>query len=85
MLLAAGAELNAHDEYGESIATATTGLAKFAVLAYLLEQGFNHELERVARRVARKDVPDDSKAQQWKLKVNELLKARGVKIPEQQN
>lgn len=85
MLLAAGAELNAHDEYGESIATATTGLAKFEVLAYLLEQGFNHELERVARRVARIDVPDDSEAQQWKLKVNELLKARGVKIPEQQN
>jgi hypothetical protein len=85
MLIAAGAELNAHDEYGASIATATLGLAKFEVLAYLLEQGFNHDLARIARGVARREVPDDSEAQQWKLKVIELLKARGVKIPEQQN
>lgn len=85
ILLAAGADLNAHDEYGESAATATIALGKFEVLAYLLERGFSYNLESVARRVARIDVPDDSEAQQWKLKVNELLKARGVKIPEQQN
>ncbi|MDP4494394.1 ankyrin repeat domain-containing protein [Vibrio cholerae] len=85
ILLSAGADLNAHDEYGESAATATIALGKFEVLAYLLVQGFSYNLESVARRVARLDVPDDSEAQQWKLKVNELLKARGVKIPEQQN
>jgi hypothetical protein len=85
MLLAAGASLNAHDEYNASAATATLGPAHFEVLAYLLEQGFNYNLEHVAYGVSIVDVPDDSEAQQWKLKVNELLKARGVKIPEQQN
>jgi hypothetical protein len=85
MLLAAGAELNAHDEYRTSVGTATLGLAKFEVLAYLLEQGFIYNLDDVAYGVSIVDVPDDSEAQQWKLKVNELLKARGVKIPEQQN
>ncbi len=85
ILLAAGAELNAHDDYRESAATATLGAAHFEVLAYLLEQGFNYNLDDVAYGVSIRDVPDDSEAQQWKLKVNELLKARGVKIPEQQN
>jgi uncharacterized protein len=85
MLLAAGANLNAHDEYKASAATATLGPAHFEVLAYLLEQGFNYNLDDVAYGVSIRDVPDDSEAQQWKLKVNELLKARGVKIPDQQN
>lgn len=81
VLLAAGAELNAHDQFNESAATATLGPAHFEVLAYLLEQGYNYDLDRLARGVLNRNLPEGSKAASWKLKVIKMLKARGAKIP----
>ena len=82
LLLQAGADINAHDEYRQSAATATFGPANFEVLAYLLEQGYKHDLEKTARGVVGRVVPGGSDAERWKLHVIAMLKARGVIIPE---
>lgn len=81
-LLAAGADLNAHDQYKRSAATQTLGPAHFELLAYFLEQGYSYDLEGLARGVTIRSVPEDSKAQRWKLQVLEMLRAQGVNMPE---
>lgn len=78
MLLAAGADINAHDQYNASAARWSVSQAHFEVTAFLLEYGFTYNLPYLARVVNICQVPEDSDAQRWKDKVIVMLKERGV-------
>lgn len=80
LLLEAGADINAHDEFGESAATATLALAKFEATAFLLERGYSYNLSYLARGVKIIQVPPNSDAQRWKDRVIVMLKERGVEV-----
>jgi uncharacterized protein len=80
LLLDAGADINAHDNFDESAATKTLALGKFEATAFLLQHGFNYNLEYLARGVKVVQVPQNSDAQRWKEKVILLLKERGITI-----
>ncbi|WOD09861.1 ankyrin repeat domain-containing protein [Pseudomonas sp. NyZ704] len=85
ILVAAGAELNAHDEFKQSAATETLGSAHFDALAYLIEQGYNYDLEKIARGIVFRVVPSGSEAQGSKQRVIEMLLDRGVKVPDRKD
>lgn len=80
LLLEAGADINAHDNFEETAATGALGLAKFDAIAFLLEHGYSYNLSYLARGVKMIQVPAESDAQHWKGKVIILLKDRGVSI-----
>ncbi|MBA4077817.1 MAG: hypothetical protein C0508_22505 [Cyanobacteria bacterium PR.023] len=83
LLLAAGADVNAHDSYDETAVTNAIGLAKFEAVAFMLEHGYDYKLESLARRVKIRRVRPESDAQFWKEKVLVMLKDRGVSISSQ--
>jgi ankyrin repeat protein len=80
LLLDAGADINAHDNFDESAATKTLALGNFETAAFLIQHGFNYNLEYLARRVRVCHVPKNSDAQRWKEKVIVLLKERGITL-----
>jgi hypothetical protein len=81
VLLAHGADINAVDSMGDTVGTTAVALGRFDLVAHFLERGLNHDLERLARRIANRAVPPDSEQQRWKDKAVEMLKARGVRLP----
>ncbi|WP_024618731.1 ankyrin repeat domain-containing protein [Pseudomonas kilonensis] len=81
LIVAAGADVNDHDEYGKSAAIAAAALANFEVVAWLLEHGYTYDLRKLAMYVEVSQVPPDSEAQLWKNTVIDMLKVRGVKFP----
>jgi|EndMetStandDraft_3_1072993.scaffolds.fasta_scaffold340359_1 ankyrin repeat protein len=81
LIVSAGADVNEHDEYGESAAIAAAERDRFEVVAWLLEHNYSYDLNELAKSVEVSLVPPDSEAQQWKNTVIDMLKARGVKFP----
>lgn len=79
MLLEHGANINAHDSGGNTVATYAAALAKFDVVELLLRRGYNYELQRLALGVSGRVVSSDVAAE--KQRVLDMLKARGVKFP----
>lgn len=80
LLLAAGAEINAHDKFDESAATQSLNLSRFDATVFLLEHGFNYNLAYLARNVKVIQVPKNTQAQQLKDQVIQMLKERGIRI-----
>ncbi|MEK6789606.1 MAG: ankyrin repeat domain-containing protein [Pseudomonadota bacterium] len=78
LLLAAGADINAHDSFEESAATSAIDSAQFEAIALLLERGYTYNISYLARGVQIRHVPPESDAQRWKDKVIVMLKERGV-------
>ncbi|MNQ60791.1 Ankyrin repeats (3 copies) [compost metagenome] len=81
LIVSAGADVNEHDEYGESAAIAAAEMARFEVVAWLLEHNYSYDLNELAKSVEVCQVLPDSEAQRWKNTVIDMLKARGVKFP----
>jgi len=81
LLLKYGADINGHTEFGQTAAHKAVSAGDFELVAYLLEQGFNYKLQEFAKGVEIRQVPRNSEQYQWKQKVIEMLKARGVKFP----
>jgi len=81
MLVAAGADVNAHDDHGNSAADQASAMGNFDIVAYFLEHGYSAELQSLASGVEIRAVPPDSDQQRWKDKVIVMLKQRGVKFP----
>ena len=67
---------------GSSTAAETAvSLNRYAIAVYMLEQGYNHNLQYLARLSESGSIDPDSDQYQWKLKLHEILKQRGVKFP----
>lgn len=82
LLLKHGADINGYSSrYKSTAGNVAATVGNFEQVAYLLEQGLNSNLQELAKTVEIIKVPRDSKQYQWKLKVIEMLKARGVKFP----
>lgn len=81
LLLKYGADINIHTSDGSTAADVTVSLAHFDQAAFLLEKGFNYDLQEFAKGVEIVQVPRNSEQYQWKQKVIEMLKERGVKFP----
>lgn len=78
LLLAAGAEINAHDKFDESAATLSLNLGRFDATVFLLEHGFSYNLAYLARNVKIIQVPKNTQAQRFKDQVILMLKERGI-------
>ncbi len=82
MLIKYGADIHQSGGLGDSTAAETAvKLNRFDLAVYMLEEGYNHDLQRLARLTEISLVDPDSEAQKWKLKLLEMLKQRGVKFP----
>lgn len=81
LLLKAGADLNFTDRHNETVANKATTYGRYDLIAQFLEQGLTHDLQDLAKDVEMTQVPAGSRQQQWKNKVIEMLKVRGVKFP----
>lgn len=80
LLLTAGADINAHDQFGDSAANHSVSSGEFEITAFLLEHGYNYNLPDLAQGVKIRQVPPNSDAQRWKDKVLQMLKERSVEI-----
>lgn len=80
LLLDAGADINAHDQFNASAAIQTLALAEFEATAFLLERGYSFNLPYLAKIVEIDQVPPNSNAQRWKDKVLQMLRELGVEI-----
>lgn len=81
LLLDHGADVNAHDQGGNTVATYASALAKFDVVIMLLKHGYEYELQRLALGVNGRVVPSNSALFAQKQQVLDMLKERGVKFP----
>ena len=81
LLLGHGADVNAHDSVGSTVATYAAALAKFDVIIMLLKHGYNYDLQGLALSVNGRVVPNNSTLYAQKQQVLEMLKKRGVKFP----
>jgi len=81
-LIQYGADIHRSGGVGRSSTAAETAvkLNRFDIAVYMLEQGYNHDLQRLAR-LSEGPLNPDSDQNQWKLKLQEMLKQRGVKFP----
>jgi hypothetical protein len=82
LLLKYGADIHRSGGVGRSSTAAETAvkLNRFDIAVYMLEQGYNHDLQRLAR-LSEGSLNPDSDQNQWKLKLHEMLKQQGVKFP----
>ncbi|MBO3273849.1 ankyrin repeat domain-containing protein [Pseudomonas schmalbachii] len=81
ILVSAGADVNAHDSYelnAAALAFMVTG--NFEITAYLLDNGYDYNLQHLARAVEIRQVTETDK-KYWKNIVIEMLKKRGVTFP----
>lgn len=79
LLLDHGADINAHDKGGDTIADYAAALAKFDVVEELLKRGYNYDLEGLARGINGRVVAPRLAVE--KQHVLDMLKERGVKFP----
>jgi hypothetical protein len=77
ILINHGADVNYHS-YGNTVGDVAAAVSRFDLVAYFLEHGLTYDLQSLAKGVEMVQVPANSEAQQWKDKVIEMLKARGV-------
>lgn len=80
LLLDHGADVNEHDEGGNSAATMAVARGNFEVIKALLKRGYNYDLRRVAIGVDRTSAANQHEETE-KQQVLEMLKVRGVKFP----
>ncbi|UXV17544.1 ankyrin repeat domain-containing protein [Pseudomonas fluorescens] len=78
LLVAAGADINAHDSFGGSAADEAAIFSHFEVVAWLLEHGYNYDLNKLAKLVQIGREPPGSESQRWKNTVISMLEKRGV-------
>lgn len=81
LLLRAGADINAHTEFGDNVAMICAGLGYFDLVYFFLENGLTHDLEVVARDVDIRRIYEGSDQYQWKQRVVDLLKRKGMTFP----
>lgn len=79
LLFDRGADINA-ESWGRTVGNIAVAHGLFDKLAYFLEKGLSYDLEGLAKSAKNRPVPKDSKQYQWKLKVIEMFKSRGVKL-----
>jgi ankyrin repeat protein len=85
MLLKYGADIHYQASGGlgnNTAAESAVALGRFHIAVYMLEQGYNHDLQSFARRAENRSVGSDSEQYQWRLKLLEMLKQRGFKSSE---
>lgn len=79
ILLAAGADINTHDnqyDYYTAPIQAIASFGRFDIVAYLLEQGYNHNLEDLRSYSSYRATNQEMKP--YREKVIQMLKDRGV-------
>lgn len=81
LLVAAGADINDHDSYGDSPAQFAVAMAHFEIVAWMLDHGYNYDLNALAKGVQIRIVPPESELQRWKNTVISMLEKRGVTLP----
>lgn len=79
LLLDHGADVNEHDEGGNTAAISAADFAKFDIVELLLRRGYSYDLPRLALAVDRGATAPQYEAE--KQHVLEILKLRGVKFP----
>lgn len=81
LLLQYGADMNRDDGFENTAATKAAAQGNFDIVVFLLEQGYQRNLLRLARFVEIRQVPTDSEWYRWKLKAMKMLEDRGIKFP----
>jgi uncharacterized protein len=79
LLLQRGADVNDHDESGNTAAIAAAYRPDFDLVQTLLDRGYSYDLQRLAVAVNRQGALDGQSAR--KQKVLDSLRERGVKFP----
>ncbi|TWC61955.1 ankyrin repeat protein [Herbaspirillum sp. SJZ099] len=79
LLVQAGADVNATDGIGDTVALAAANLAQFDTLIYLLEHGYRYNLPLIAWEV--NDLPLSSEIEPKRQQVLAILKTLGVTPP----
>ena len=83
VLLEHGADVNAYNElYGSTAATVAVDVGHFDLAVYVLERGMNRDLQKLGI-AAKNQEPKSVEQQQWKVRLIEMLKARGVAFPKE--
>lgn len=80
ILLKHGADINSNKR-GETAAVVAAAMGRFDEVVFLLEKGLTYNLNGLARTVAVRHVPPQSKQHIAKEKVIEMLKAKGIQFP----
>lgn len=78
MLVAAGADINAHGLSMSATDYAIGSRGRFDIAVWLLEHGYSHNLTRLARGAEIRQVPRESEQQRWKEKLIGMLRERGI-------
>jgi len=84
ILVAAGADVNAHHPRfsGYSAAEAAIGATgHYNIAVWLMENGYNHDLKKLAAYAESRLVPLGGEQQVWKEKLIGMLRARGLSFP----
>lgn len=79
LLLDHAADVNEHDEGGNSAATQAAALAKFDVVLLLLNRGYSYDLQDLANRVYVRVVGKDFSLNAERSKVLEVLEEKGIR------
>jgi ankyrin repeat protein len=78
LLVEAGADVNFHDANGLSAARGAATTGNLEVVFWLLEKGYNYDLPKLERIVNLVSAYPNLDGAQWKAKVIDKLKAKGV-------
>lgn len=78
LLVEAGADVNFHDGNGLSAARGAATTGNLEVVFWLLEHGYNYDLQKLARIVDLVNAYPNLDGAQWKAKVTDKLKTSGV-------
>lgn len=82
LLISAGADVNAHDEFDDSAAENAIGArANYEGVVLLLEHGYNFNLPSLAKSISIIKLPVNDSQYPWREKAISILKERGVEVP----
>ena len=80
-LIAAGADINAHDRGRSAPDYAIASGGRFDIAVWLLEHGYNHDLAGLARGAEIRHVRREGEQQRWKETLIGMLRERGLVFP----
>jgi ankyrin repeat protein len=81
LLVSNGADVNLTERPGASTAAEyAAAVGFFEATAWLLDHGYSNDLDRLARYVDASHVRPGSVSDQWKSRVREILRAKGVEV-----
>lgn len=84
LLLKYGADINGHGPISRTgAAEVAVGQARFDLAVRLLELGYDHDMERLARTVSFRVIRPDSPQQKWRSTLIAALEAKGYPVPSQ--